>query len=272
MTALHEGYDYIIRVEKVLAGSPLTPGLLSPTLLGQARVGRLAEAEVHLPDPTISGTHLIVWLDEAGFHLRNESRHGTTLVQGAPLAYGQTQTLDAEAVWVQVGRALLHIYRAPRTIPVGEMIELPRQAQLAPEVPLLRFQSFAGRVELWVRGHAVHVFPTVARLLVRLAQTPGEVVTHGELEMAVSADAFPKLGGSSIAQLVTYARQMFSDALDAGWIDEDELRDLVAPCAHGDEQELAALDRQRLLQLLIQNIRGLGYRLHLPPHQIVFTG
>lgn len=269
MTLIEDLY-YIIRVEKVLAGSPLSAGAHSTPILGQARVGRLADLEFHLPDATISSLHLLVELGEGGFMLRNESRNGTTLINGAPLEHGQTRVVDEDAVWVQVGRALLHIYKAPRTIPVGEMIELPTRAPLAPEVPLLRFQTFAGRVELWVKGHAVHVFPTVARLLVRLCEAPGEVVTHGELEMAVSASAYPKLGGSSMAQLVTYTRQMFSDAIDAEWFDEEELRQMIAQALAEPDEELAQMDRQRLLQILVQNIRGLGYRLHLPAHQIVF--
>lgn len=267
---LTEDHYYIIRVEKVLSGSPLSVGTHSAPILGQARVGRLVDLELHLPDATISSIHLTVSLDDRGFSLKNESRNGTTLINGAPLEHGQTRMVEDEAVWVQVGRALLHIYKAPRTIPVGEMIELPLRAPLAPEVPLLRFQSFAGRVELWVKGHAVHVFPTVARLLVRLCESPGEVVTHGELEMAVSASSHPKLGGSSMAQLVTYTRQMFSDAVDSGWLDEEELRELIASSLHEPDEELAQMDRQRMLQLLVQNIRGLGYRLHLPAHQIVF--
>ena len=100
---------------------------------------------------------------------------------------------------------------------------------------------------------------------------PGEVVTHIDLAAAVDPDFFNRAGGTNVAQLVTYIRTMFNEAMDKGHLSEESLQQVLEMTPYGAStlKKLTKVSRRVQLRILIENVRNVGYTLHLPPSEIL---
>lgn len=257
---------FIIRVEKVKPGCALPIGLSSDILYSPAILGRDPEADFRIQDPTISKQHARVETGEGVTSLVNLSAKGSTFVDGKRLEPGESVPLDRARTWIQLGRVLLRVYDEPPTLPVEEPMAIPT-ATGAGRLPLLRVQRSGPMIQLWCRGHRVQLFPQAARVLARLAEEPTETVEAHLLMEAADPDSPDKFGGTSLSQLITYVRNMFDEALDAGWVPEEDLTRMVGSVRGGD---LPPDDRRELLRALIENVRGVGYRFNVPLDSVQF--
>jgi hypothetical protein len=260
---------FTIEVQRVQSGATVEVGHRSQALSGAVTVGRGADADFRVDDRTVSSRHLRIEPTSSGFRLTNLSERGSTFVHGRRMEPGAAVEI-ANPAWAQLGRVLLAVAVIPMTVPFEEPMPVPDGIRPAGVPPLLTFRHTPARTELWCRGNAVSLYPSAARVLACLASEPGRIRTHSELDEAADPEAWPRTGGASVPQLLTYARTMFNDALDAGWISDDELVRLVATSSASDVPDCPPTDRAALLRALIQNIRGVGYRLSLPAFEIAF--
>ncbi|MCC6622394.1 MAG: FHA domain-containing protein [Deltaproteobacteria bacterium] len=259
---------FTFQVERVQPGCTVPRGLKLAPARARVVVGRTTDADVVLDDVSVSRRHVEIRAAEAGFVVRALTRSGSTFVNHAPLAGDEEVVIDAPSAWVQVGRVLLHVMVAPATVPACAPIT-------PPEAPLGGARAIVtlarGReLRVWIGGQLVHLFPSAARVLARLCETPGEVVTHDELLHAVDPEALERAGGANLAQLVTYVRDAFDHALERAWIADEDLRALVIGAAPEVAAEAEA-DRRGLLRALIASRRGLGYALRLPRSAIAWS-
>jgi hypothetical protein len=237
-------------------------------LRGVVSVGRGANADFRLNDPTVSKVHVEVESDRDQLWLTNRSERGASFVDGHRLALGERCKLEVAETWVQLGRVLLRVYREPPTVPVDEPMALPTNPGAGVREPLITIKRSGGVCQVWCKGHRAQLFPSAARVLARMAEEPGEVLSMSQLSQAASPEDYDSFGGTNVAQLVTYVRNMFDEALDEGWFSEEELRLAVRGASLG-AVELGE-DRRDLLRAMVENIRGVGYRLWLPLDGIAF--
>ena len=259
------GGTFDIEVHSVGAGCQIPVGYKSSVFVGTISIGRESDADFDLHDETISRQHVTIALSEQGFVVQNTSQHGTTCLNGRTLAANENATSSAEEMWLQIGRVLLLIKVTPTTIPADMLLPIPGALGYTQSLPLLRLRRFHDRWELWLQSQPTRLFPTATRVLARLCQTPGVVVTHYDLAEASDPENFPRQGSTSVPQLITFIRNAFDEAMQAALIDEKKLHDLVFK---NEAHPPAFEDRRRLLRNLIENVRGMGYRLRLPPSEI----
>ncbi|MEL6181472.1 MAG: FHA domain-containing protein, partial [Myxococcota bacterium] len=243
-----------LRVENTKPGATVSVGLTHPPSADEVSVGRSSANLFQLQDATVSSRHLKVVLEPQGaFTVCNLSRNGTTAVDGVRLDYGDTRTVEREHLFVQVGRVLLSVTLLPETVPVEELFVVPSSPLpdpiLSGQAPLLFMRCYGQQIDLLCCGHTVSLYPSAARLLMRLCATPGQVVAHTELAAAVDPEFFERAGGTNVAQLVTYIRSMFDQALDDGHVSEARLRGaLDLPGQEG----LDGVPRRELLRRLVE--------------------
>ena len=250
---------FFLRVERVNQGCDIAVGSSSPPLLERATVGRGIAVDFRVIDATVSSLHLTIEHNSAGFLITSHSERGTTFINRKALGCGDTISLEADEIWIQIGRVLLALYTSPITIPVTDAMTLPPDE--TPTAPILTIRQVGLRYDVLCGGHPVALYPSAARVLWRLASSCGHVVSHGDLLEAVDPDL--GAGGSNIAQLVTYIRQAFSEALSAGWLSPTQLQAHLRP-----HLERPPTDERMLLRSLIENVRGVGYRLRLSPMDV----
>ena len=261
---------FVLRVEKVMEDCAVPAGLTGGPYVSTVVVGRSPSADFQLSDKTVSSRHVQVGLTGEGFEVVNLSERGTTFVGGEALEPGDRIVAAPDEVWLQLGGVLVRAWREAETQPVGEAMSIPVAGGDGDDVqPLLTFRIVGSHCEVRCRGTAVHLYPTSARLLAHLCRNPGGVATHSELDEAADPENFPRQGGATVPQMVTFARTMFSEAIEAGIVGVDELRGVLVEA--GVDEDLEGLDRRELLRLLIENIRGVGYRVRIPGHEIAFV-
>lgn len=260
---------FSVVIERVLPGCTLAVGERFDALEGPIVVGRERSVDLRLDDPTISKRHVEVTLGSEGFRFRSLTRRGTSFVNGKLLSPGEELSLTAEPHFVQIGRVLLAIEADPQTRPVSQQIPLPEAPSPPRRRALLKFRRRGNGVEVWCRGRALPIFPSAAKVLARLCEQPGETVTHDELDYAADPENYPRSGGASIAQLVTYARKTLEDAVESGWFEISELAAWLPP--HLQPANDQTLVTREVLRATLENVRGVGYRIHLPRAQIEFV-
>src|SRR5690606_17631650 len=213
-----------VRVEKTRQGARVAVGMAWEVHGEYITVGRAADNDIQISDPSVSSNHLELTRLARGFEVVNRSQRGTTAVGGEKLAPDERKRVDEDEIWIQVGRVLLSIRQDPETIPVAEIIPVPERVA---EGPIIRLRHLGNRVEVFVHDEPVSLYPMAARLLARLAQDPGHIVSFGDLGEAADPEYFERAGGANISQLVSYIRDMVEQQIDAGHLDPDELAQWV---------------------------------------------
>jgi len=259
---------FTLQVERVQPGCAVPRGLKLAPARACIVIGRTTDADVVLDDVSVSRRHVELRAGESGFVVRGLSQSGSTFVDERPLAGDEEITVAGPSAWLQVGRVLLHVMLAPATVPVSKRMTPPEApTRVASAVVTL---ARGRELRVWLGGELVHLFPSAARVLARLCETPNEVVTHDELLHAVDPESLERAGGGNLAQLVTYVRDAFDEALAKGWLVDDDLRALVIASAPETAAEAEA-DRRGLLRALVSSRRGLGYALRLPRAAVAWS-
>lgn len=262
----------LVRVANVDSGSTVPVGLVSAPHEGEIVIGRAADAGFRLDDRTVSSQHVSVRATERGFVVRALSERGSTYLDGELLPPGEAREVEAPKIWLQLGRILLNIYPDPKTVRFDTPLAIPDTAVRRRGEAVFRFRTSRHGTDVWCGGKAVALSPSAARVLARLCEEPGEIVTHDQLDYAVDPETYPRSGGTTLPQLITYIRAMLDEALDAGHITEDTLRSLIAASSDLSSAELADPPRRELLRRFIESVRGVGYRILLRPGDVAFLG
>lgn len=258
---------FILRVERAPSSGDVPLGATFEVASNTVVVGRGAAADVRLSHASVSTRHLTLEAREESFVLRNESEHGSTWVDRRALEPGEEVHIE-EVAWAQVGRVLLHISRSVLTTPVATAYSLPPTSgvsEVEEDLEVFLEVEVGLHASVRVRGHEQPLFPMALRVLWRLCQSAGEVVSHQELLDALSPTATS--GGMNLPQNITYLRDMFEEAIAHGELSEEELRDELEVCLGRERVE--DMERRVMLRTLIQSVRGQGYRLNLTPAQVM---
>lgn len=256
----------MIRVEKTQPGSPLRVGMLSEIFDKEVIIGRGPQASFRLKDPTVSRGHARVFTESGKTYLENLGGHGSTYVNGVRLDTHERVEIERARTWIQLGRALVRVLDEPETLPVYEPIALPSRAARA-ATPLLVIQRTAAAPSIWCKGQRVHIFPQALRVLMRMCEQPGQTIEADVLVEAASPDVPMSFGGTNLPQLVTYVRDMFQQALEDQWVSDAELASAIKEVSGVRPDDTA---RRALLRALVENVRGVGYRLNLPLDAVRF--
>ena len=257
--------EFFLQVEVVSKGCEVPVGMKIRSLGGRAGIGRDQAMLMCLNDPSVSSEHAELSAFEGGFRIRNLSRNGTTCVNEQRLATDERIEVHSENLWLQIGRVLIKVAVAPQTLPVDMVIPVPSRGGVDGESALFTLRQVYGRWEIHCRGHRVHLYPSALRALVILCQSVGEVVPHDELAAAADSEYADKQGGTTVPQLITFIRGMFEECLEARWITDEIVREFAEECGVALPENAS---RRQLLRGIMENIRGVGYRLKLPPSAI----
>lgn len=264
--------SFIVKIEKAAQASLLSPGVVWPPVAGEATVGRSTDADVQLPDPSVSSQHLHLKATAGGFRITVLAQHGTTYINRVRVEPNAHVDISDRKAFVQVGRVLLKITMVHTTVPFEEPpFSLPPHQT---DAGALYFLTIADGVQtqIWARGHELSLYPSAARVLVCLCRSPGAVVTHDELRVWMDPEGHDKAGGMMVKQAITFIRQAFAALVDDARLHDDDLRLLLNSAAHVQADALAGADTRALLRLMFESIRGVGYRLNVSPLAIATHG
>ncbi len=236
----------VLRVLRASEPSSLSTGT-SFVIDGDAVVGRSPEADIVLGDPSVSRRHLRI---EFGPPLRLHpltDRNGT-FVEGAALN-GHHEVGD-DGVRLQLGGVLLSLAPLAVTDPVWEV--------LTPGRPSASFVVLHDGGQCLVRcgGEDLPLNGAAARFLALLAERPGEVVHHWDLEQ--------ETGTPHLAPLASQVRRVLVEAHERGLVD---LFSVASPAAL--EVEGAIADLTQLVRRMVQSRRGHGYALLVKQDDVV---
>ena len=247
-----------LSVKRVHADSSIEPGTWYEVDL-PASVGRSAACDVQLDDQTVSYEHARIEAGPHGAQVVNLTDRSTTLLNRRRLEPAETARIAAGRATLQVGGVLLLMDSLSTT----SSFDFDLADGIDESGPLVHVTTFGETIVVRLGGENVAASPRVAGALRILARNVGSVVSHSELLRA----ADPEVISGNPNQLVTYVRDLAGSALDAGYLDVDELRAAVERAPHAKGERLAS--RRGLLGQLVQNVRGAGYRLNLPPDEVV---
>lgn len=233
-------------------------------------IGRGEDVDLRLLDATVSSEHLALYTTgNLGFGVEVLTQRGATFLDRQRLSQGDVHVVMEGSAFLQIGRVLLHVRMVQETLPVETMLSLPMSAALTRAHPFEGFLSVrvGARAGVHVCGEERHLFPSSLRLLWCLASSTGEVVGHEALRVVMAPGA--GVGGANVAQNVSYVRTMFQGAIEEGLLDVEALRTLVVGGVEEEQRaSLRAMDARGLLRMLVQSVRGRGYRLNLAPSEV----
>ncbi|MEM6928303.1 MAG: FHA domain-containing protein [Myxococcota bacterium] len=211
-------------------------------------VGRSPEADIVLPDPSVSRWHLRIAVGPPLTVVALTDRNGTFHVEDETPIGRTPFVIPAGGAQLQIGGVLVSLAPLAVTDPVWEVMK-PARSNARFEVVWDADQCLVrcGGADLPLNGAA-------ARFFGLLAERVGEVVHHWDLEQEV--------GTPHLAPVATLVRRALAEAHDKGLVDlfgsaTDAAREA------GDDGDLAALCRR-----IVQSRRGHGYALLLRPEDI----
>ncbi len=262
-----KGGSFIIKVEKVRAGSTVPVGMSSPPIRDRAVIGRAASTDFRLTDPTVAGEHLLLETTREGFSMRVLTERGTTFLNRERAKFHQLVKVKEDRAWLQLGRVLLSVTQVQATLPFDDQLSIPAESMLTQTQSWLTVRV-QPEPKVWVRGQLVPLFPSAARALALLCAKPGQVVSSQELKRAMNPGGHHLAGGTNLNQAVTYIRNMFLRALKDGILDEATLHRQVTRAKGVPPLIGSVKDTRELMRVLIESERGVGYRIRLSPADI----
>ena len=223
-------------------------------------LGRSPAADVQLEDRTVSHEHVRLSIEGDALVVVNLSERGATFLDSERLEPGARNEVSGDRAQLQLGGILLVAVRSEPTEDFDQLLSLE-----ATEDPWLVVALHGTRCFLRLAGRPTHVSPRPAAAIWALANTPGEVVDSQTILRA----ADPDYVGGSLNQLMTYARQVFFDALAEHAVDLAHAAELVASSYRAQERDMPDVsDERALVRALIENRRGVGYQLNLPGAEV----
>ncbi|MEO0601282.1 MAG: FHA domain-containing protein [Myxococcota bacterium] len=237
----------ILRVLRASDGSPLLTGT-SFVIDRDVVVGRSPEADIVLPDSSVSRKHLRIVVGPPLTVAALTDGNGTFHVQDETPIGSSPFVIPAGGAQLQLGGVLVSLAPLAATDPVWEVMKPARSSA--------RFEVVWDADQCLVRcgGADLPLNGAAARFFGLLAERVGEVVHHWDLEQEV--------GTPHLAPVATLVRRALAEAHDKGHVD---LWEAAAPAAREgvDDGDLAALGRR-----IVQSRRGHGYALLLRPEDI----
>ena len=263
-----------VELIKAHPSAQLTAGTLIGPVSLPAVLGRSPSALIFLNEPTVAREHLRFELKQGALQVTSLTQRGSTYVAGHALRAHASHTVELaqQPFYVQVGRLLLRVGLDEATLPFEEVFSLPDADTPSPR-PAGAWLRLHGPAPICVMmgTHQSSVFPSAARVLRALAMAPSQVVPREELELAMQYDSTPSAGGNNLTQAITYLRNMFEEACKLERL-ERELRARVAACqVMPGVDNIHTLSQRMLLRALIENVRGVGYRLRLDPQDVTLV-
>ena len=242
----------LLQVVQAPPDSTVVPGMSWAVHSPGAVVGRSPDADIVIPDRTVSRAHARVRVGPPVTIEALTTSNGTFV--GDAAVHGGPVVVPAEGARVQLGGVLLALGPLGDTEPVLDRLGAARPGPPG-EAPLTITWDAGQCVARW-SGRDLGLTGGAARLLGVLAGRAGQVVHHWDLEQ--------ELGTLHVAPLVTAVRRALSEAIDAGVVDEVWLRERVRS-ATGE----APAERAALMRAAVQSRRGHGYVLYLRHDDVV---
>jgi len=239
----------VLRVTQIPEDSAIVPGTVFPVRSARAVLGRAPDADVVLPDRTVSRHHALIDVGERVTVTALTESNGTFLDQ-VPLTPGRPVPVPPQGAPLQLGGLLLDVVvLADETAPVLE----PLAGEGAP--PTERWLTAVwdgGQCALRCGRRDLGLTGVPARFLGSLAERVGEVVHYWDLQQ--------ELQTRHLAPLATLVRQALLGALEAGALDDAALRERIADLTGHETERMSGTD---LMRSLVQARRGHGYVLNL---------
>ncbi|MEO0600078.1 MAG: FHA domain-containing protein [Myxococcota bacterium] len=242
---------FLVRIAVVPPGSPVEAGTVRAVHQDSITIGRSPDADVVLMDPTVSRRHVRLQVTPAPTVEALTASNGTFLDEQR-LEQGDPVPIPDAGGRLQVGGIVLVIAPIGETRPVWDVI---RGSVEAP--PVLEATWDAGQCVIRCGGRPLPLTGVASRMLGALAESPGGVVHHWDLQQV--------LGTSHLAPLATAVRRALAAAVEARFLDVEQLRIWRATLGSepdGDD----SIDE--LMRWLVQARRGHGYVLNLPPEVV----
>ncbi|MEO0601006.1 MAG: FHA domain-containing protein [Myxococcota bacterium] len=238
----------VVRVLRAPEGSALAEGTALPVRQAVSILGRSPDADVVLPDRTVSRHHARIEVGETVRVTALTSSNGTFLGQ-LPLREGEPVSVPAHGAELQLGGVVLDLVVLADTAPVFEPVAA--KARLS-EPALLTVVWDGGQCVARTGRRDLGLTAAPARFLGLLAEQAGDVVHYWDLEQ--------ELQTPHLAPLASAVRQAFLGALQSGSLDaarvHEQVRDLCGI-------EASRLADSELMRSLVQARRGHGYVLNL---------
>ena len=224
-----------------------------------AIIGRDPLSDIQLDDPTVSRRHLSVRRDGQVATIHNLSSKSTSYLNSVPLFPGESTSFSDSNLRIQLGRAIIRLEPVPDVGIVGEVLMDEATTQPFSHAaldPMLSIVWEHDHCHIRCHGRLMDLFPTSARILGLLCETPAEPVHKSELRKLVGP-------APQLEQQITYIRRAFASMIDAGVLSVDEVRKQVRENSVGAHlKRLDTMDVPSLLRWFVCAKRGFGYVLH----------
>ena len=243
---------WLIRILRAPSGSPVETGSVRALTQASVVLGRSPEADIVLMDASVSRRHASISLGPPAVVEALTSSNGTFLNE-MPIEPGRPLPLPSPGARLQLGGVVLEITPLGETRPVLEVI----REDLG--IPLLEVTWDAGQCAIRCSGRPLPIAGAASQFFGALADSPGEIVHHWDLQQLV--------GTAHLAPLATAARRALAGAIRTGALDAERL--LAWHEAQTTPDPEPTMSTERLLRWVVQSRRGHGYVLNLPPHAVV---
>jgi len=245
----------VLRATKVPEGSAIGVGQAFPLHAHDIVVGRSVDADIVLPDRTVSRRHLRIAIADAVTVTALTSANGTFLDR-LPLEVGDAVRVPPAGAELQLGGVVFELEVLADTTPVFQPDAVASRDPVEP--PLLQITWDAGQCEVRCGSRALGLNGVAARFLGVLAESAGQVVHHWDLQQ--------ELKTAHLSPLASIVRQALRGAIEEGTLPRERVVRRVE--ALTGRSGLATPD---LMRGLVAVRRGHGYALNLDPADVTTT-
>ena len=254
-----------IAVIKAPPGVEQNAGL--PVVAGsEFTIGRSPECDMCLPHVTVSRRHARILPEDDAVMVEQLSPRGATYVHNRRIGEGERVTLKMPEDFVQVGALILAVREQSNTVTYSLPLDVPAATSGA-YLMVACLGDSTSIVE--IEGAPIRMARAPTKALIALAETPGTIVAAHRVLHSVDP-MYERYGGGNVNQLVTYIRNAFVDACEQDHIDLPVLRGHVASALGEDRASRwnGDADAREVARVLVENVRGRGYVLNLPPELV----
>ncbi len=212
-------------------------------------VGRSSASHVRIDAKTVSRAHVALEVQRDHVLVENLSEHSITTVNSVRVEVGEAIIVPRDTFAVQAGGVLLEVDPNEDTDAYHGRIERD-------PILLVHGSSISPTFDLC--GQRLQLAAGPSRLLLRLAQSPGELVPHESLRASMILED-DVVGGGNTVQGATYIRNAIVAHLvhpEHGCAVSDEIKSRVSHLA-------ARAGAREMSRSLIKSIRGHGLCLSL---------
>lgn len=255
------GLRYRVTLTKTKGALTAQVGLSSATLSGESSIGRDLSNTIAYSDSSVSHQHVLLTPTPEGLRVTNRAEKGSTYLAGHRMTPQESIVVATLPFFLQLGRLLLSVSTVEDTESFSVQMSTPHH-NTTPRARFLMVRE-EPRVEVWLAGRVVALYPSASKMLLALARCPTQTVSYDELARSINPEEHLQVGGMNFAQMATYIRNAVAESIAAGVTSASNLR------AHLHQPPDATEDDLRgLLRHLVQSVRGTGYRLNLFPGSV----